>query len=583
MTEASVGDLHTRAETGRPRIGRPGDAEAPEGGLLEIGDLVSRLRFMPQEGRIWLDAHRVMLINLSTLGALRRELIDTVGVAKARGLLTRLGYSAGTRDAELAKTLRPRTSISEAFLVGPQLRALKGGGFTMPVRIEADAGSGRFYGEFITLESFEVDSHVSCYGVASDPVCWMHVGYASGFASTFLGRAILYREVECRAMGADHCRMIGKPAEEWEGADDDFGALRAEEFVNGFPATGAGGTPLGRYHEAMVGASSEFIAACRLLQKVARTPATVLLQGETGVGKEIFARTLHRVSARADRPFITVNCAAIPDNLIEAELFGVEKGAYTGAMQTRPGRFERADKGTLFLDEVGTLTPTAQLKLLRAIQEGEIEHVGGTRTMKVEVRLVAATNVNLEDAVAAGKFREDLFFRLNVFPILIPPLRNRRDDIPLLMDYFLHRFIAVYGKRVTGFTSRAVDALYEYDYPGNIRELEHLIERAVIMVEEGHPIDLADLFTSQKLAASAMLRVDRSGSLHASGDGAAEREAVADIVERIQAGTMSIRSLESRLMREAVRRAGGNVSEAARLLHIKRSQLDYRLRKERPS
>jgi two-component system, NtrC family, response regulator HydG len=202
----------------------------------------------------------------------------------------------------------------------------------------------------------------------------------------------------------------------------------------------------------MVGVSSAFKAACHMLTRVAPTKASVLFTGESGVGKEMFASTLHRISPRAAKPFVAVNCAAIPDALVESELFGVERGAFTGASVSRAGRFERADGGTLFLDEIGTLSLVAQGKLLRALQEGEVERVGGTRTIKVDVRVVAATNVDLRDAVKAGRFREDLFYRLNVYPIHLPPLRERREDIPLLMSHFLHLYGRTHGRKLAGYT-----------------------------------------------------------------------------------------------------------------------------------
>ena len=225
---------------------------------------------------------------------------------------------------------------------------------------------------------------------------------------------------------------------------------------------------------------------------------TVLFLGETGVGKEIFARMLHRMGRRSEQPFVAVNCAALPENLIEAELFGVVKGAYTGATDSRPGRFERAHGGTLFLDEIGTLTLSAQAKLLRALQEGEIERVGDSQTRKVDVRLLAATNVDLKDAVARGTFREDLYFRLTTFPVRIPPLRERRDDIPLLMRHFLHRFSQRHGKTVGSFAPEAVEALLSYAFPGNIRELENMIERGVLLADAGEPIGISHLFTAQQ-------------------------------------------------------------------------------------
>jgi transcriptional regulator with GAF, ATPase, and Fis domain len=225
----------------------------------------------------------------------------------------------------------------------------------------------------------------------------------------------------------------------------------------------------------------------------------------------MFESMLHRISPRTEAPFVAINCAAIPENLMESELFGVERGAFTGATQSRAGRFERADGGTLFLDEIATLSLVAQGKLLRALQEGEVERVGGSRTLKVDVRVVAATNVDLRAAAQRGEFREDLFFRLNVFPIHLPPLRERKEDIPLLMTHFLHRFTQRHGRQLSGFTPRTADTLLAYDFPGNIRELQNLVERGVISAPDGGAIDLSHLFTSGERLAQPMFSIGVRG------------------------------------------------------------------------
>jgi transcriptional regulator with GAF, ATPase, and Fis domain len=327
-----------------------------------------------------------------------------------------------------------------------------------------------------------------------------------------------------------------------------------------------------------------------MLRRVAPTQATVLYTGESGVGKELFAYMLHHISTRKDKPFIAVNCAAIPETLIESELFGVERGAFTGATQSRPGRFERASGGTLFLDEIGTLTLVAQGKLLRALQEGEIERVGGIRSTKVDVRVVAATNVNLREEIRLGRFREDLFFRLNVFPIHLPPLRDRRDDIPLLMGYFMRHYGQKHKRRVTGFTARAVDALLSYDFPGNIRELQNLVERGVIFANEDGPIDLPHLFTSGEESHASYFSLAQTGRL-TSGDAdalaapVAPRRELLDLLPQLmneeKSGNWSLDNLENTLLLAAVKKADGNLSAAARLLGLTRPQLSYRMKKLR--
>ena len=233
--------------------------------------------------------------------------------------------------------------------------------------------------------------------------------------------------------------------------------------------------------EEIVGSSPALQAVLSKVAKVASTDSTVLITGETGTGKELIARAIHKRSERCSRAFVSVNCAAIPHDLIGSELFGHEKGAFTGATQRRLGRFESAEGGTIFLDEVGELPAEMQVSLLRVLQEREFQRVGGNETLKVDVRVVAATNRNLEAAIPKGEFREDLFYRLNVFPIEVPPLRQRKEDIPLLVEYFVDRYASQAGKKITGISKRSFELLKSYSWPGNIRELQNVIERSVII------------------------------------------------------------------------------------------------------
>jgi transcriptional regulator with GAF, ATPase, and Fis domain len=235
--------------------------------------------------------------------------------------------------------------------------------------------------------------------------------------------------------------------------------------------------------EEIVGTSSALQAVLVLVTKVAPTDSTVLITGETGTGKELIARAIHKRSNRSARVFVTVHCAAIPPSLVASELFGHEKGAFTGAVQQRLGRFELAEGGTIFLDEIGELPADTQIALLRVLQEHEFERVGGTKSIRVDVRVIAATNRNLHAAIDAGTFRSDLFYRLNVFPIEMPALRERREDIPLLVEYFIHRYAGKMGKRIRRIDKKTMDALASSDWPGNIRELQNVIERSVILNE----------------------------------------------------------------------------------------------------
>lgn len=571
----------------RSRMGQPSrEAGHPEIRVPAIHDLAKRLRFAPQQGRIWLDDQRMMLMHISSLGALRQELIESLGKETARGLITRIGYQAGTHDAAMARKVRAGFNTYDDFLAGPQLVSLEGIVHCEPIALDIDVERGHYFGDFYLIDSSEAEAHIASYGIGNDAVCWMLIGYACGYTSAFMGRPILWREIECRGMGHAKCRVVGKPVEEWDDPQDDLRFLQIGDFVKWplepqtmLPATSRIAGRIARAPEnsfGVVGISAGFNTVCHMVNKVAPTEATVLFLGESGVGKEVFANNLHRLSKRADKPFVAVNCASIPEHLMESELFGVERGGYTGATSSRPGRFERADGGTLFLDEVGTLSFTAQGKLLRALQQGELERVGDTRTRKVDVRVIAATNVNLREAVKAGQFREDLFFRLNVFPIQVPPLRERRDDIPLMMNWFLQRLAKKHDKRITGFRERAVDAMFNYDWPGNVRELENMIERAVILAEDGGALDLCHLFTTGEEIDVSSFILKRSGNIALMDEPVEAASGPASLGTGARPG---LAETEIAMLRAAIAEANGNLSLAARVLGITRPTLAYRLRK----
>lgn len=563
--------------------------------LPGFDDLIARLQLSPESGQIWLGGKRMFMLHLSAFGALRRELIESLGVDQARGLLTRMGYLAGSKDAELVNTLRKDGSVYDAFVIGPQLHAMQGVVRVEPVVVDVDVAQGRFYTEFLWWGSVEDEAHVADYGPAAEPVCWMQIGYASGFSSAFFGRRVLYREVECAAMGFEACRIIGKPLGEWDNVQEDLRYFDAQPFANRkiislasphpvtYPAAplqdemSATASPQKSRFKGrqLIGISAAFNSVCHMIDRVADTTAPVLLLGETGVGKEIFAQTLHSVSPRTSKPLIAINCAAIPESLLETDLFGVEKGAFTGATVSRPGRFELADGGSLFLDEIACLSLAAQGKLLRVLQEGEVERVGGTKSRHLDVRIIAASNIDLEGAVAKGSFRQDLLFRLNIFPIAIPPLRERREDIPILAEYFLRRYCAIHKRHRTGFTERALEALMLYAWPGNVREVENVVERAIILSAEGGAMDVGHL--------PAVLTASLGGArLTANASGRASAGIAVPGVDMPLArhkgvnfsGEMTAASLQAALTQHR-----GNLTAVARALGVTRARVAYQAKK----
>jgi DNA-binding NtrC family response regulator/predicted hydrocarbon binding protein len=568
-------------------ITRGDSRELEQGAPPTLKDLAEALHFALGDGRIWLNDQRMVLMQSQVLGRLRQEFIDALGIEAAKAMFMRVGYMQGVRDAELIEKRFPQKSLTQALAAGPRVHTLEGFVKVTTKHFEFDTAKGSYYGEFHWHDSSEAAEHLASYGLSTEPVCWLQCGYPSGYTTRLMGRPVIFREIECVGTGAPHCVVIGRDAEAW-GPDAperqyfglEWKGRRRAYATKPAVAEAAAAVRSDQFNSGVaVGVSAGFIRTWSLLEKVAPTDATVLLMGESGVGKELFSNQIHQMSRRARGPFVAINCAAIPENLVESELFGVERGAFTGAAVSRAGHFERAAGGTLFLDEIASLQYSAQGKLLRALQERKIERVGGARTISADVRIVAASNVDLAQEVRAGRFRQDLYFRLCVLPIVIPPLRERRDDIPLLMQHFLQLNCERHGKTINGFSRRAIDALLKYDYPGNVRELQNLIERGAIYCDDGRQIELHHIFTGHEPFPAGAPGLTPDGHIGETADAAASRSPASGAARPGPDSPEALKEMERELYRSALERTGGNVSAAARGLNLTRARFEHRARK----
>jgi DNA-binding NtrC family response regulator len=471
--------------------------------------LAELLDFRPDQGIIRLHEQRVVILSATAMGLMRKELVDTLGVDTARRLLLRFGFADGYHDAvNLRERSNWRTPL-DGLRAGAMLHALEGIVRADVRRIEHDEDTGRFEEEVTWHDSYEAGQHLHHYGTSEAPVCWSLAGYSSGFVSACLGKEIYFRETACAGQGASHCSAIGRDASGWGAEIDviraDFEAASLSQEVERLQdLVGRRVKELDRRERVLErrerqldllrerisrhAAAKHFVAGSQAMRdvlelaaRVAPLDTTVLVYGESGTGKEFVVRMIHEQSPRASAPFVSLNCAALTETLLESELFGHVRGAFTGAVRDKAGLFEVAGQGTIFLDEIGEVAPTVQAKLLRALQEREIRRVGAERSITVHARVVAATNRDLRAAVDAGTFREDLYFRLGAFIITVPPLRDRREDIPPLVHNFMVRAAARMKKDVRAISANAMSALMNYRWPGNVRELEHAVERAVIL------------------------------------------------------------------------------------------------------
>lgn len=555
--------------------------------FLDFKYLLENLRFKPEEGKVWLAEQRIMLMGLGAMAGFRKEILSTLGMERGKSFFMRLGYCIGLSDADLVCQLKPDASTEQLFLLGAQLHGLRGMAKVVPKKLEYERGKKAFYAEFEWIDSFEVEICRTTLGQLDEPACWVLLGYACAYTSRFTGLDVQFREVSCCGKGDNSCLIIGKLASEWSDHEEFSQHFREAPLIDELYKLQSRiadlEQTLGYSGESpdVLGEASPFANAVQMIDKGANSEVSMLLIGETGTGKEMLARRVHDMSPRKEGPFVAVNCAAIPAELIESELFGVEKGAFTGATQSRLGRFERAHGGTIFLDEVLELSPRAQAALLRVIQEGELERVGDQQTRQINVRIVAATNENLADAVKEGRFRADLFYRINAYTVLIPPLRERRNDIALLAEHFRQRFEKRYHKVTLGFTDRAASTLQAHDWPGNIRELENTIERSIILTDSNSHITEQTLFNhlwSNVSGPGDSIRTlnPESGRLEEVPVSSIKLGSLADTI--IDDG-VCLSALENVLISKAMDKAEGNIAAAARLLGLTRPALAYRLKR----
>jgi len=528
---------------------------------LEDLDLRELLAMNPKGGPIRLAGQRALLLDAVAMGLLRRELVDAVGWAAARSLLLRFGYAHGWRTAESLREEIPWDSEADWRRAGGRLHTLQGLVRVEPMPVPPDPEP---FAHALWRDSYEAEQHLLHLGRAEEPVCWTLVGFASGYMSFASGREILCREERCAGQGHEACAVVGRPREEWERLEPGAEVTTAFErapLEAALAAVGAGLVRAGRQRaraaeaEEPASAPGDLVVrsdamrrVLELARRVARVDSTVLITGESGVGKERIARLVHDGSARAARPWVALNCAAIPEPLVEAELFGHVRGAFTGAAQDRAGLFEAASGGTLFLDEVGELPAATQPKLLRALETREIRRVGESLPRHVDVRLVAATNRDLAREVLAGRFRRDLLYRLKVVEIAIPPLRERPEDVLEIARLGLEAAARRHRRAVAGFTPRAADQLARYPWPGNARELLNAVERAVVLC--GERVDLDDLPEEVRAAPPG-------------GKGP---------------GARTLERLEKEAVLAALRENGGNRTRAAAQLGIGPATLYRRLR-----
>ncbi len=454
------------------------------------------------EGLISLKGRRLLLHDIHAFAHLRKDLVNMVGLDMTRQTMTRFGYFWGHADAAAVKRIVNMDSMTEWLKAGARMNTLHGVAKSIVNKIDINEKTGSFYMEVQFYQSAEADEHLIGLGKTDHPVCWMIAGYLTGYATFCFGQNIFFLENQCIGKGDHICTAVGKDEKSWgeeikphlrffQGEDvkskiiilsEELKKKNLELLRNRRKISRLERIKKPFYVEVK---SKAFMDVIDLANRIAPFDSSVLITGETGVGKEVLARYIHSMSHRNEKSFLAINCGALPETLAESELFGHKAGSFTGAIHDRVGLFEQASKGTIFLDEIGDVTQSIQIKILRVLQEREIMRVGESFSRKVDVRIIAATNKNLEQAIADEEFRDDLYYRLSVIEIHIPPLRQRKEDILPLARYFVKRMSHKLKMPNLKLDPSCLQFLFGYQWPGNVRELENVIERASILSVNG--------------------------------------------------------------------------------------------------
>jgi DNA-binding NtrC family response regulator/predicted hydrocarbon binding protein len=481
---------------------------------LKIDDL---LKVDPESKIIYFMNQRVLIDDCISKGLLRKEIIQIFGKYGAKNVFTRYGYAHGWRTAEMLKEKFPR--LFNSPIGGAHLHIILG--LFITTMLEQTDGKGdKPLIHSVIQNSHEAEQHIMHFGKSDEPVCWTLTGFASGYESFKHGRDVYFIETKCVGKGDEHCEIEGRFADKWgdrlqeqlpfygmDSINDILGELTnricSTEKKLKKTQMHLQNLELKKYAvEGMVIRSKKMQDIINLAERTAKVVSPVLIVGDSGSGKEVLARYIHNNSPCAACPFIAVNCGAFSDSLLENELFGHAKGAFTGADRDHKGLFEEAEGGTLFLDEIGETSPSMQVKLLRVLQEKEIRRLGENKTRKINVRIISATNRCLETEIEKGAFRKDLYYRLRVIELNIPPLHQRSEDILPLAHFFLKQASAEMKTNVTGFSPAAAEVLLRYNWPGNVRELQNAVQRAAVLCDS-KLVSAADLPPEISLADSS--------------------------------------------------------------------------------